>query len=53
MSDMHDLKQDLLTGKIGRRDFIARALMLGVSLSGIEAILQSCVAAGHPGLARD
>jgi multiple sugar transport system substrate-binding protein len=42
MSDMHDLKQDLLTGKIGRRDFIVRALALGVSFSGIEAILQSC-----------
>ncbi|HEX6552827.1 MAG TPA: sugar ABC transporter substrate-binding protein [Ktedonobacteraceae bacterium] len=46
MGDMHDLKQDLLTGKIGRRDFIARALMLGVSLSGIEAILQSCGGGG-------
>jgi multiple sugar transport system substrate-binding protein len=38
--------QDLLRGKIGRRDFMARALALGVSLSGVEAILQSCGGGG-------
>jgi multiple sugar transport system substrate-binding protein len=50
MSTTHDLMQDLQRGKIGRREFIARALALGVSLSGIEAILQSCGGGGgNPG----
>jgi multiple sugar transport system substrate-binding protein len=38
--------QDLQAGKIGRREFIVRALALGVSLSGIEALLQSCGGGG-------
>jgi ABC-type glycerol-3-phosphate transport system substrate-binding protein len=42
MSSTNDLVQDLQAGKISRRDFIIRALALGVSLSGIETILQSC-----------
>jgi multiple sugar transport system substrate-binding protein len=50
MGDTHGLTrglmQDLLTGKIGRRDFIVRALALGVSLSGVEAILQACGGGG-------
>ena len=51
MSTTHDLMQDLQRGNIGRREFIARALALGVSLSGIEAILQSCggSSSGTPG----
>jgi multiple sugar transport system substrate-binding protein len=46
MSTTHDLAQDLLRGKIGRREFVTRALALGVSLSGVEAILQSCGGGG-------
>src|SRR5437899_2621637 len=46
MSTTHDVAQDLLRGKIGRREFVARALALGVSLSGVEAILQSCGGGG-------
>ncbi len=42
MSLMDNLVQELQAGKIGRRDFVVRALALGVSLSGIETILQSC-----------
>ena len=49
MGDMHDLTQDLLRGKIGRRDFMVRALALGISLSGVEAILQSCGGGGGGG----
>lgn len=32
MSTTHDLAQDLLRGKIGRREFVTRALALGISL---------------------
>src|SRR5438128_1999962 len=46
MSTTQDLMQDLLRGNIGRREFMVRALALGVSLSGIEAILQSCGGGG-------
>jgi len=46
MSTTHDLAQDLLRGKIGRREFVTRARALGVSLSGVEAILQSCGGGG-------
>lgn len=42
MSDTDKLVQDLVSGKINRRDFIFRALALGVSFSGIEAILAAC-----------
>jgi multiple sugar transport system substrate-binding protein len=42
MSDVHTLAQALQSRKIDRRTFVARALALGVSLGGIEAILQSC-----------
>src|ERR1700736_5719028 len=49
MSNTHDLMQDFQRGKIGRRDFIVRALALGVSLSGVEAILQSCGSGGGGG----
>ena len=42
MSTMHDLVQGLQSGRIGRRDFVIRALALGVSLGGVETILQAC-----------
>ena len=42
MNDTNKLIQDLTEGKIGRRDFIVRALALGVSLSGIESIMAAC-----------
>ncbi|MFL5701776.1 MAG: ABC transporter substrate-binding protein [Ktedonobacteraceae bacterium] len=42
MNDTQKLVQDLIAGRIGRRDFIFRALALGLSLSGIEAALQAC-----------
>ena len=42
MGTTQDLMQDFQRGKIDRRQFIVRAFALGVSLSGIEAILQSC-----------
>ena len=46
MSTTQDLMQDLQRGKISRREFMIRALVLGVSLSGVEAILQSCGGGG-------
>ncbi|MFL5587302.1 MAG: ABC transporter substrate-binding protein [Ktedonobacteraceae bacterium] len=46
MSTTQDLMQDLQRGKISRREFMVRALVLGVSLSGVEAILQSCGGGG-------
>src|SRR6266496_4569893 len=49
MSTTHDLAQDLLRGKIGRREFVSRVLALGVSISGVEAILQSCGSGGSSG----
>ncbi len=42
MNDINRLVQDLTEGKIGRRDFIFRAVALGVSLSSIEAIMAAC-----------
>lgn len=42
MNDTNRLVQDFTEGRIGRRDFIFRALALGVSLSGVEAILAAC-----------
>jgi multiple sugar transport system substrate-binding protein len=36
------LIQGLIEGKIGRRDFIVRALMLGMSATGLEAALAAC-----------
>ena len=49
MSTTQDLMQDLQRGKISRREFMTRALVLGVSLSGVEAILQSCGGGGGSG----
>src|SRR6266568_6313529 len=49
MSTTQDLMQDLQRGKISRREFMVRALVLGVSLSGVEAILQSCGGGGGSG----
>jgi multiple sugar transport system substrate-binding protein len=46
MSTTQDLMQDFQRGKISRREFMTRALVLGVSLSGVEAILQSCGGGG-------
>src|SRR5689334_4940573 len=46
MSTTQDLMQELLQGRIGRREIMVRALALGVSLSGVEAILQSCGSGG-------
>ena len=42
MNDTNKLIQELTEGKIGRRDFIVRALALGVSLGGIESIMAAC-----------
>lgn len=42
MSDTDNLLQDLQAGSINRREFICRALALGVSFSGISAMLQAC-----------
>jgi multiple sugar transport system substrate-binding protein len=42
MSDINKLVQDLQAGRIGRRDFIFRAAALGISLTGIEAIMAAC-----------
>jgi multiple sugar transport system substrate-binding protein len=49
MSDMNQLEQDLLAGRINRRDFILRSLALGVSFSGIAAFLESCGGSSSPG----
>jgi multiple sugar transport system substrate-binding protein len=46
MNDLHSLVQALQSGKVNRRTFVTRALALGVSFSGIEALLQSCGGAG-------
>src|SRR5579859_7050979 len=48
MSDMNQLEQDLLAGRINRRDFILRSLALGVSFSGIAAFLESCGSSSSP-----
>jgi multiple sugar transport system substrate-binding protein len=42
MNDMHYLLADLQAGRLNRRDFIARALALGISFSSITAMLQAC-----------
>ena len=42
MSDTQKLLQDLQSGRINRREFVGRALGLGVSFSGIVAMLESC-----------
>src|SRR6266566_7153039 len=42
MNDTNRLIQDLTEGRIGRRDFIIRALALGVSFGSIESILAAC-----------
>src|SRR6266849_4070970 len=42
MNDTNRLIQDLTGGRIGRRDFIVRALALGISFGGIESILAAC-----------
>lgn len=49
MSDMNQLEQDLLAGRINRRDFILRSLALGVSFGGIAAFLESCGNSSSPG----
>src|SRR5690242_10573231 len=48
MSDMNQLEQDLLAGRINRRDFILRSLAVGVSFSSIAAFLESCGSSGSP-----
>lgn len=40
MDNKQDLGRDLLEGKISRREFVSRALSLGVSLTAIGAILR-------------
>ena len=42
MNDTDRLVQELTSGKIGRRDFMFRALALGVSFGSIESILAAC-----------
>src|SRR5579859_7271954 len=42
MNDTNRLIQDLTEGRIGRRDFIVRALALGISFGGIQSILAAC-----------
>ncbi|HEY7419587.1 MAG TPA: extracellular solute-binding protein, partial [Ktedonobacteraceae bacterium] len=34
--------QEYLEGKVGRRDFITRALMLGMTAGGLESLLAAC-----------
>ncbi|MGH2495745.1 MAG: ABC transporter substrate-binding protein [Ktedonobacteraceae bacterium] len=48
MSDMNQLEQDLLAGRINRRDFILRSLALGVSFSAVVAFLESCGGSSSP-----
>src|SRR5437868_13512513 len=42
MNDTNRLIEDLNEGRISRRDFVFRALALGLSLTGIESILAAC-----------
>ena len=42
MNDTDRLVQELTAGRISRRDFMFRALALGVSFGGIESILAAC-----------
>jgi lactose/L-arabinose transport system substrate-binding protein len=44
-----DLVQDLVEGRLSRREFIARALALGLSFSAISAILAACGKGGSTG----
>ena len=46
MQDAHTLIQTFSEGKITRRNFVVRALALGISLGSIETILQSCGSSG-------
>ncbi len=34
--------QDYLEGKVGRRDFMTRALMIGMTAGGLETFLAAC-----------
>jgi multiple sugar transport system substrate-binding protein len=34
--------QDYLSGKVGRRDFMTRALMVGMTAGGLPALLEAC-----------
>lgn len=47
INEKHNLVLGLVEGKIARRDFIVRALMLGVSATGIEAALAACGGSGN------
>lgn len=49
MSDTQTLFKDLQAGKLNRREFVGRALALGVSFSGIAAMLQACGGGGGSG----
>ncbi|GHO68135.1 ABC transporter substrate-binding protein [Ktedonobacter sp. SOSP1-52] len=49
MSKEYGLLKDFLAGKIDRRNFIGRALALGMTLGGVEAVLQACGSGGNAG----
>ena len=42
MEDKQNLIQGLIEGKLGRRDFISRALMVGMTAGSLEAFLAAC-----------
>ncbi|MBO0795665.1 MAG: sugar ABC transporter substrate-binding protein, partial [Ktedonobacteraceae bacterium] len=46
MSEIQNLMNDLRAGRINRREFIGQSLAMGVSLSGIAMLLQSCGGGG-------
>ncbi len=41
-SENKNIFQDYLEGKVGRRDFMTRALMLGMTAGGLETLLAAC-----------
>ncbi len=41
-SENSNLVQDYLAGKVGRRDFITRALLVGMTAGGLETFLAAC-----------
>ena len=45
---IQSLTQDLVAGRVNRRDFIKRAVVLGLSASAITAILAACGASATP-----
>lgn len=47
-SEKKNIFQEYLEGKIGRRDFMTRALMIGMTAGGLESFLAACGGSSTP-----